>query len=107
MLLESVRVTVGVVIFTVALPGIYPLSNAVMLVLPGPTAVTGTETLVKFAGTVTDEGTVATVVWLLNKLTCWPLGPAAPERVSVRLPEELLSKLSGFGVSESVGVDVA
>ena len=62
-------------------------------------SVTFTVVPVALAGTVTVEGTEATVGSKLAKATNWPLGPAGFGSVSVRVAVAFSPMLNGFGVS--------
>jgi hypothetical protein len=95
----SETVIAGITTFTVAEPGWSPAADAKTVVLPAPTGVTVTVTLMAFGGIVTLGGTVATVGSREVRLIAWPLAPAGDPIVTVRVPATL-NRFNGFGVSE-------
>ena len=101
--LAGSRICATFAIFTVALPVMKPLADAVIVLLPPLPGVTATFAVVEPCGTDILAGTLATLVLLLDKFTVWPPIPAGADRVRVSVPDVLLPKLNGFGVSEMAG----
>lgn len=87
---------------TLALPLVKFVALAVMVVEPEPTPVTGTVTLVAFAGKVTEDGTVATPVLVELRLTVKALD-CGEETVKLRFCGPPGANVTVFGENASAG----
>lgn len=99
------RICATFAMFTVAVPAVKPVADAVIVVVPPVPGVTVTFALTPPCEMVTDAGTTAIFGLLLVKLITWPPAPAGDDRVTVSVPVVLFPKLRGLGVSEIAGVE--
>jgi hypothetical protein len=77
-----------------------PAAEAVIVALfVDVPAVTWNVAVVACGSTVTLAGTEATLELLLERVTTWPLAPAAAFKVTLIVPLELASKFKGSGES--------
>jgi len=104
---STLIVIVGVTTFTTPVPAVKPADIAVIVLLPVSPDVIVTFVPVEPAGIVAFNGTVATDVLLLDKLTTWPPWPAGAESVIVSVPAPFLPKFNGLGVRVIIGVKAA
>ena len=95
----SVARDIGLVVTTTdAVPEVSPVAEAVMVaVFAVEPAVTWNVALVVVGGTVTLEGTEATLELLLARFITWPLAPAGELNVAVIVPVLLASRFRGLG----------
>jgi hypothetical protein len=92
----SVSMMVGCTTLIVPKAGLKPGADAMMFVDPTLSGVIVTVVLSAFGRTIPLGGALAMVGSITERLTTWPLGPAAAPNVTIKVPG-VLTRLSGSG----------